>query len=309
MRAIRTVSLCLCFLLAGPSILGCDINKLAADSAAGLLIEAAPRMEAFWDATIAVQGMPSGIMQLEAMHHLSTENQQLRVELAKAYLGYAYARVEVDFEIKEAEGDLDAADIYRARARRLYQRARDLALGAMRLQDPGIDKAIEEGDKAVAAHLKRVYTDVEDIDPLFWTALTWGAMVNMAADDPDALADMPVAKVMAEHVVALDPGYGHGAALVFLGGYECGFPEFLGGSIKKGSEIFERALKITGRRVHAVHLSYARLCSLNARNKEQYVELLTEILEAPDQGNDLRLQNKFARARAERYIMETADLF
>ena len=306
---IRLGAACVASLALASSILGCDLNKIAADGAAGLLIEASPKMEGYWDAHIAVQGMPAGIMQLEAMHYLSMGNEDLRVELAKAYMGYAYGKVEVDFELKEAEGDLEAADVYRARARRLYERARNLCIGAMRLRDEGIDKAIEGGEAAVAAYVRDQYDDPDDLKTLFWTAITWGAMVNMAADDPDVIADMPIAKAMAERVVELDPGYGHGAALVFLGGYECGFPEFLGGSIEKGSEIFERALEVTGRRSHPVQLQYARLCAVNSRNRKLYVELLNEIIEAPDQGSAVRLQNKIARHRAERYLGETDDLF
>ena len=128
-------------------------------------------------------------------------------------------------------------------------------------------------------------------------------MINMSGDMPDVVADMPVAKAMAQHVVNVDPGYADGAALAFLGGFECGFPEMFGGSLKRGGELFEQALKLTERKNHAIQLNYARVCALNGRDKELYVKLLREILESPDLGKGTRMANKIVRHRAERYLV------
>jgi hypothetical protein len=39
------------------------------------------------------------------------------------------------------------------------------------------------------------------------------------------------------------------------------------------------------------------------------LKLVTEVLEAPDQGSDIRLSNKVARHRAERYLGHVDDWF
>lgn len=278
---------------------GCSMNKIAADTAGSVAAASSVHMRGFWDYDIAGHGNAAGIMQLESMYGISPDNEDLALMLCQSEMGYAFGWVEVAAEKAEDAGDYDEAERQRKRAALLYRRARDVALRAMRNRDDGIDAAIKAKPEELTAYLQEHYSDAEtDAAPVFWTAAAWGGLLGMS-DDMSLAIDFPALVAMMKHVIALQEDFEGASALVFLGGFNAQFPAQFGGSVEKGKEYFERALKITGRRAHQVQLNYARLYALTVNDKELFLSLLHEIIEAPDQGNDVRLANKIARVRAQ----------
>ncbi len=304
-RVLMAVGLSLAVL----SATGCNLNKLAADQTASLLTEGAPALEGFWDWELAGLGTPGALMQLEAMLAISPDNEVLALNLAKAYVGYGVGWVENDYEIQYAKGDFDASDRTRHRARLLYLRARNLALRCMRNRADGLDAALRAGGAELTAYLAKHYRDKDDVPPLFWAGLAWGAAINMGLDQPDLLADMGIAKAIVQRSAELDDLYFNGGVYVFLGGMEAAMPKALGGDPEKGALMFEKGLARTQRRNHMLHVNYARIYAVNAQNRGLYVKLLNEVIESGDLGNDVRLNNKIARIRAVRYLSQVDDLF
>jgi hypothetical protein len=61
----------------------------------------------------------------------------------------------------------------------MYRRARDLAVGAMRYRDDGIDAALAAKPDVLKRYLQEHYTDAEDdVAPVFWAASAWGSILN-----------------------------------------------------------------------------------------------------------------------------------
>ncbi|MDB4986380.1 MAG: hypothetical protein JWN04_1558 [Myxococcaceae bacterium] len=297
-------------LLASTTFPACSFSKLAADQTAALLKEATPALDGFWDYDLAGVGTPGAIMQLEAFLAVSPDNEDLALNLAKAYVGYATGWVENDYEVAYAAGDMDKSDRLRQRARLLYLRARNLALHALRKRDAGVDAALKTNSpEKLADYLKQQYTDKGDVGPVFWTGLAWGAAINMSLDQPDLIAELPIAKAFVERAKELDDGFFNGGAYIFLGSMEAAFPAAMGGNPEKGRELFEQGLKRTERKNHMLLVNYARIYAVNTQNRELYVKLLNEVIDAPDLGNAVRLSNKVARRRAERYLALTKELF
>jgi TRAP transporter T-component len=117
------------------------------------------------------------------------------------------------------------ADRLRQRARYLYLRARNLALHSMRANhDDGIDAAIKGGEDAVRKYLKDHYNDASDNPSLFWAGLAWGAAINMSLDQPDLIADLPMAIAFVERSVELDDKYFNGGGYLFLATAEAAMP-------------------------------------------------------------------------------------
>jgi hypothetical protein len=288
---------------------GCNLNKMVADSTAGVLEEAAPALDGFWDYEIAGKGTPGAIMQLEAMYSISPDNEVLAMNLAKAYVGYSVGWVENDYEVAYAKGDFDSADKLRHRARLLYLRARNLALHAMKNRDPGITDALKLPGEGLAEYLAKHYKDKDDVGPVFWAGMAWGAAINMSLDQPDLIADLPTTKTLVQRALALDDAYFNGGAYIFLGSMEAAFPPALGGNPENGKVFFEKGLALTGRKNHMLQVSYARLYAVNTQNKQLYHDLLMEVINAGDLGNSVRLSNKIARVRAERYLSQMGELF
>lgn len=287
----------------------CNLNKIAADQTASLMQEAAPALDGFWDYEIAGQGTPGAIMQLEAMLAVTPDNEGLALNVAKAYVGYAVGWVENDYELAYAAADFDKADRLRHRARLIYLRARNLALRCMRNRDAGIDAALKTSPAELSAYLEKHYRKKADQGPVFWAGMAWGAAINMSIDQPDLLADIPVAKALVQRSADIDDAYFNGGAYVFLGGFEAAFPPALGGDPEKGAAMFEKGLAKTKRRNHMMHVNYARIYAVNTQKRDLYVKLLTEVIESGDLGNDVRLSNKIARIRAVRYLSQVNELF
>lgn len=298
-----------CALLLSVSLAGCNFSKIAADGTANLLDQAAPALDGFFDYDMAGLGTPGAIMQLEAFLAVSPNNEKLALNLAKAYLGYAVGWVENDYEIAYAAGEIEKSDRLRQRARLMYLRAHNLALHALRNRDKGIDAALKGGEETLTKYLKEHYKDKDDAPPLFFAGVGLGAAINMSLDQPDMLAEIPSAKVFVQRSKELDDLFFNGGAYMFLGAIEAAFPPALGGNPERGRELFEEGLKKTERKNHMMHINYARVYAVNTQNRELFVQLLTEVIEAPDLGQSVRLSNKVARRRAERYLAQVGELF
>ena len=63
------------------------------------------------------------------------------------------------------------------------------------------------------------------------------------------------------------------------------------------------------RRDQLHHINFARIYAVNAQDRPLFESLVREVVNAGDLGNDVRLSNKVARRRAERYLKHLDDLF
>ncbi len=291
---------------------GCNLNKIAADQTGKIAEAGSIGINGFWDYEIAGLATPGAIVQAEALHHVSPDNEQLTLGLARAYVAYTYGWVQDEWERADEAGDFERADALEARVRLMYQRTTALALRVLRAHDgPGqLDAKLKTGKvEVVRAYLKDTFTDQDDVPALYWAGLGWGSSIANAGGDVGQVADAPIARVVLERSVELDPTYADAGGLGILASVEAMFPTLFGGNLNKAKELFERAISISKRRNHLILLGYAKNYAVNAQDRELFVKLVTEVLEAPDQGADIRLSNKVARHRAERYIQRVDAWF
>jgi hypothetical protein len=275
---------------------------MAADTTAGFLAEAAPAARAYFDYESAGLSAASGIVQLEGLHKISPDNAELSLTLAQGYVVYAFGWVQDEREEAMFALDYERTDYHQQRAYNMYKRAYDLVFRIVCERDEKIEKLSKGDPDLLAKHLRQEWDDPEDdVELTFWWALTWGSVVTNSPDF-DALIDFNAVKTVAAHVVFLDEKYENAGALAMLGGYESSYPKAIGGDWEKGRALFERAIALSKRRNHLHLINFARTYALNAQDKELFVSLLTEVINAPDLGDDVRLSNKVARRRAQRYL-------
>lgn len=291
---------------------GCNLNKLAADQTANIAEAGSLGVNGFWDYEIAGKAMPGAIVQAEALLSVSPDNEKLIVGLCRAYVAYTYGWVQDEWERADDAGDFERADKLEARVRLLYQRTTNLALRALRQHDDEgkLDEMLKTGKlEIVKPYIEKTFTDKEDVPALYWAGLAWGSAMANAGGDVRAIADAPIARAILEHSVNLDPTYSDCGGLGVLGSVEALFPTLFGGDLNKSKAYFERGIQLSKRRNHLLLLGYAKTYAVNSQNRDLFLKLITEILEAPDQGSDIRLNNKVARHRAERYLANIDELF
>ena len=285
------------------------VKGIAIDTLVSSMEDGSDALRAHFDWETSGYGAASGIMQLEALYQLRPENEGLALALAKSYMAYAYGWVMDDAEVAYMKGDDDLFRYHQRRAYLMYTRAKKIAMRTMRLRDEGFDAVLSKGPEALARYLREEYDDPEDdLPPVYWLMMSWSSSINNS-DDGTEFTDMPFVKVLAQHVIAYSPGYEDAGALVFMGGLLGSYTKALGGEPEKAVDYFERALKATNRRNHIIQVNYAKLYAVTYQDRELYLKLLHEVVNADDQGNRYRLGNKVAQRRAQRYLQQVDDLF
>jgi tetratricopeptide (TPR) repeat protein len=291
---------------------GCNLNKIAADTTTRVVEAGADGVNGFWDYEIFGAAVPGALLQSEALLRSSPNNEDLLLGLAKSYVSYAYGWVSDDWELADERGDFETADRIEGRVKRLYERASHISLRALYLRDRegGLREKLQTRDvEQVRAYLKPAFDDEEDAPALYWAGLSWGSAIANSGGDVTKLAEAPIARALLERSVDLDPKYADGGGLGVLGTVEASFPQLFGGNLDKAKEYYDKALAVSKRRNHLILLSYAKTYAVAKQDRGLFVKLLKEILDAPDQGSDIRMSNKVARHRAERYIKHVDDWF
>jgi hypothetical protein len=300
----------LSLLLIGSLLPGC--NRIAANATTRVVEAGSEGINGFWDYEIFGAAVPGAILQSEALVRSSPDNEKMLLGLAKSYVSYAYGWLQDEWEVADEKGDFENADRLEPRVMLLYKRAAQLGLRAVRLRDDGgkLDEKLKARDlPALGAYLKENFTDADDAPALYYAGLAWGSQMANSGGSVATLGDAPVARALLERSVELDPGFADAGGLGVLGTVEASFPELFGGDLERAKVYYERALDVCKRRNHLILLGYAKTYAVAKQDRQLFVNLLTEILNAPDQGSDIRMNNKVARHRAERYITHLDDWF
>ncbi len=151
-------------------------------------------------------------------------------------------------------------------------------------------------------------TSMGDIDYLYILASNWAGWIQAHADDYLAIAELPKAKYLMEHVIQLDPSYANGSPFIYMGVFATFLPAALGGEPELGRENFERAIEISeGANLYAK----AMMAEMYARaifDRELHDRLVSEVLATDPLAGDLTLQNVVAQKLALQ-LKDSADDF
>lgn len=228
-------------------------------------------------------------------------HQGLATAVSAGYTQYAYAFVAFDAEQLESK-DAKAAERLRQRAARLYQRAQQHALKALEAQKPGFAAALASPQASDWPRLVK-----EQAGLAYWAAASWGGWISLSKDDPDVVADLPLAIRLAELAWAADPAWGDGALTGLLGSFEAGRT---GGSAQRALSYFDQSIAQSAGRSAGAYLAKAEGHALPAGDRALFDQLLQQALAIKDQaGSSLTLQNEVMRRRARWLLEKTDDLF
>ncbi|HEY6880442.1 MAG TPA: TRAP transporter TatT component family protein [Polyangiales bacterium] len=312
MKRCARVQALLCTVTLCAPLAACKLERIAADSTVKVAEAGALGFNGFWDYEIFGQAVPSAILQSEALVRISPDNEDLLTGLARTYVVYAYGWLSAEWELADERGDFEKADELEGRVKLLYERSASLALRVVHKHDREnqLDQVLATKKVDVLkAYLQRVFKDQEDVPGLYWAGLAWGSVMANSGGDLNILADAPLARALIERSVELDPSYADAGGLGVLGTVEASFPELFGGDLAKAQAYYDRALEVCKRRNHLILLSYAKTYAVAKQDRALFLALLNEILTAPDQGDDIRMNNKVAQVRAKRYLKRVDEWF
>ena len=222
----------------------------------------------------------------------------LAESVASGFTQYAYAFVAFEAE-RLAPTDARAAHQLNERARRLYWRAHRHAMAALNQTTPGFSAALAQPQAALWPKLR-----AEQVGVAYWAAASWGAYIALSKDDPDAVADLPLAVRLAELAWRTTPDHGQGALTSLMGSFEAARP---GGSSAKAAAFFDQAFAISGNQNPGPLVAKAEAIAQSAGDRPAFEALLQQALTVGAKRNDLASQ--IMRQRAQWLLDSADDLF
>lgn len=237
----------------------------------------------------------------ESMLRQNPGHQGLATAVSAGYTQYAYAFVAFDAEQLEAK-DAKAAERLRQRAAKLYNRARQHALNALEMQKPGLLTALASRQSSDWPKLSK-----EQVGLAYWAAAAWGGWISLSKDEPDVVADLPLAIRLAELAWAADPTWGDGALSGLMGSFEAARAA---GSKQRALNYFDQGIAQSAGRSAGAYLAKAESYAQPAGDRILFEQLLQQALAVKDEaGSPLTLQNEVMRRRARWLLEKTDDLF
>jgi predicted anti-sigma-YlaC factor YlaD len=231
----------------------------------------------------------------ESVLRQSPDNLKLAEAVAGGFTQYSYAFVSFEADLLE-KTDIKAAQKLRVRAARLYLRAHRHAMTALEQHKPGFVTALSSPEPANWPRL-----DDDEIGVAYWAAASWGGFISLSKDDPNIVADLPLAIRLTHLAWKKSPGYGDGALASLMGSFET---VRSGGSRQQALVYFDQAITASAGKSAGPFVAKAESIALPAGDRAAFDALLHQALVASDSRRDL--QNEVMRERA-LWLLETAD--
>lgn len=296
MRSHSFLQLALATAVIGLAAGGC--RQMMVDRQVQSVRTAAPAFQTVGDFEVARVMAYSSLGNYEGQHRLAPNNADALFLLTRGWASAGFSFIEDDWESALDAGDDEAAEENRTRARGAYARAvfYGLELLELKVQDFQLAHVNPAKLKAWLGNF-----GPGDVDSLYWTGFAWLAHVGVSRDIPAITAEAGIGVALLERVIELDETFAHGMAHTALGAW---YGRAAGSELDKSRRHFERALQLNGRRMLMTQFQFARTYYCSKQDKDGYVRLLTEVVNAGDPMPEHRLSNVVAQRRAKRYLSE-----
>jgi len=282
----------------------CSIKKTAINKIGDALAGGGTTFASDDDPELIRAALPFSLKLMESLLAESPRHQGLLLATASGFTQYAYAFVQEDADETE-DRDFAAAQAMRARARRLYLRARDYGLRGLEVRHGGFGRLLRKDPKAAVRDARK-----EDVPFLYWTAASWAAATSVLKDNPDLIADLGAVEAMMDRALELEEDYDGGAIHGFLISYEMGRQGSAGDPSERARTHFERAVQLSDGQLAGPFVSYAEAVCVQKQDTAGFKSLLerAQAIDA-DARPEWRLSNLIMQRRARWLLSKTDELF
>src|SRR6266851_1071771 len=216
----------------------CSPKRMALDRMASALASAGAVYENDNDPELVRLAAPATLKTVEMLLTDAPNQPQLLLTACSGFTQYSYGFLHVEAEIKAS--DAVAAKDLKARAAKMYERARGYCLHGLQVAHPGLTLQALTADPGAA--LKPA--TVEDVPWLYWTAAAWGAELVLAPNQLARVGDLAVVRALLHRAKALNDTWDHGAIYETLIPFD-GLPPLLGGSPAAARADFDKAMQLS----------------------------------------------------------------
>jgi predicted anti-sigma-YlaC factor YlaD len=283
---------------------GCSIRRFAVNKVGDALAGGGTAFASDDDPELVKAAAPFSLKLMESLLDESPRHKGLLLATASGFTQYAYAFVQQDADELE-EKDIRAAAELRARARRLYLRARNYGLRGLEVGHAGLQKALDSSPKTAVA-----LAGAKDVPLLYWTAVSWAGAISVSKDNPALIADLPKVEALIDRALELNETFDHGAIHTFLITYEMSRTGATGDPAERSRKHFERALELSNGQMAGPLVSFAEAVSVQRQDLAEFKSLLQRALAIDaDAKPEWRLTNLVLQRRARWLLAHTDDLF
>ena len=273
---------------------GCAINSLLVDGVASTLTSDEDQEQ---DLQLARDASPFYLKFTEGLLKNSPKNAKLVESVASGFTKYAYAFIAFEAD-KLEQKDVKGAELLRERASKMYARAYAHILRFWELKYPGFEDKIRSANTP-----KGLVFDKSQVGLLYWSAASLGGWISTAKDQPDLVADFPIALHYAKLAWAIEPSYSQGSLASLMGTFEWANPN---GSKIKATEYFDKAIAYSNEKSAGPYVAKAEIVAVSKKDKKMFEELLNKAisiaLKTPN------LENETMRLRAIWLLENEEDL-
>jgi hypothetical protein len=238
----------------------CSPKQMAVNRMADALAEASSVYDNDNDPEFVRLAAPSTLKTIEMLLSQSPKHPTLLLTACSGFTQYSYAFLHVEAEVRAA--DAATAKELKARAGKMYARARGYCLRGIEAKHSGITSAALAADPVAA--LKPAVA--ADVPWLYWTAAAWGAELSLAPNQFARIAELAVVRALLNRAKALNDTWDHGAIYEALIAFD-GLPPLLGGSPAVARADFDKAMELTDRKSVFAHVALAATIADPAEKK------------------------------------------
>ncbi len=305
MRTTATITL-LALVLTLNLMSGCSsMTRMATGAVADALAKSGDSFTTDDDIELVGAAIPFALKTIESLLTELPEHRGLLLAATKGFTQYAYVYVEHPADELE-DTDIQAAYAQRARARRMYQRARDYGVR-------GLSLGRQDFAATLLVNPRDALTDltVADVPLVYWTAMSWGAAISLGKDDPNLLADLPVVHALISRALELDEAHDQGAIHTFMISFETGRPDVaMDDAVTKARNHFDRAIVLSRGLQASPYVALAEAVTVPMQDRHEFEALLGRALAVdPGEVPNQRLVNLVMQRRARWLLKRTEDYF
>jgi predicted anti-sigma-YlaC factor YlaD len=281
---------------------GCSIKRMAVNKVGDALAGGGTTFASDDDPELVKAAVPFSLKLMEGLLAESPRHKGLLFATASGFAQYAYAFIQQDADEMEAK-DLAAASALRARAKRLYLRARNYGLRGLQVVHPGFEAKLRANPKQTVRVAKST-----DVPLLFWTAASWGLAIT--PDDPELIAEQPIVEALIDRALELNESWDGGAIHSFLITYEMRRQGVKSDPAERSRKHFRRALELGRGQQASPYVALAEAVTIQKQDVKEFESLLNQALAIdPDANPEYRLVNLVLQRRARWLLSKREELF
>jgi predicted anti-sigma-YlaC factor YlaD len=253
------------------------------------------------DPELVGAAIPFGLKLYESLLDSAPKDANLLIATCSSFTQYGVAYLETEATVLGEATHHDEVAHLKARALKLYLRAKGYCLRALEVRFPGITPQLltDPGPELARARKK-------DVPLLYWMAASWGSAIALGLDRPDLVIDLPTVRVLAERALALDESWNAGALHEMLISIDS-MPAALGGSPERARQHFARAVELQQGSSPGPYIALAVGVAVPAQDRAEFEKLLNQALAIdPEKAPKARLVTLIQQRRG-RALLDHVD--